>query len=92
MNVEESFWRVCIAKSLGRVALTFLLQCCDIEVNGFKFQSSYYIHFQTIIFWKVMNSLIPHRSYRLKVPILFFYKEGFIPLNQVTEAETEHQR
>ena len=32
---------------------------CDIIISKFKLQSCYYIHFQTNILWKGMNSLIP---------------------------------
>ena len=32
---------------------------CDIVISEFKIQSLYYIHFQTNILWKGMNSFIP---------------------------------
>ena len=66
---------------------------CDIVVSEFKPQLCYNIHFQTNILGEVMNPLIPHPSYKLNIPLLFFYRDGFdielaminMPLNKETK-------
>ena len=41
----------------SRSAVAYVLDC-SLEVNEFKFQSRYYVHFQTKTFWKSINSPI----------------------------------
>ena len=38
---------------------------CDLEVNAFKLQLCYYVHFQINTFWKSMSPLILPNSYVL---------------------------
>ena len=49
---------------------------CNIIFCKFKFQSHYYIHFQTNTFRKNLNPLYLPAMYQI-VPLMFLYKDGF---------------
>ena len=48
----------------------------DLQANGFKLQSCYYVHFRTDTLGKVLNPLIPLAMCEI-ISLQFYYNDGF---------------